>query len=113
MPARFEIAEEYMTSVSTRTVVYDLENEENPTENDLLKIMQGTHIKYTVSGSDDHPEFTKFRNSMSEDGFIKIERGWWNGDMVLVPFYLNGKYFQVGDQFPSAPAMAGYLKFIK
>lgn len=64
-------------------------------------------------GSDDHPEFKKLRDALEEGGFIKTQRGWWNGDSVLKPFSINGAKFSKNEQFPSGAAMSGHLKFMK
>jgi hypothetical protein len=53
----------------------------------------------------DHPEFTKLREMLSEQGYIEIQLGWWNGDRVTKPFILNGMKFRKGDRFPCACAM--------
>ena len=79
---------------------------------ELLKILKGED-KIISHSTGDHPEFNRFREQLSEDGYIRIERGWWNGDRVTKPFTLNGVEFEVGDQFSSACAMKGHLKFAR
>jgi hypothetical protein len=54
---------------------------------------------------EDHPEFARLREQLGEQGYIKIERGWVNGDRVTKPFTLNGLKFKVGEQFSCAGAM--------
>lgn len=56
--------------------------------------------------TEDHPAFSNLREYLGREGFIKIERSWWNGDRVLKPFYLNGLLFNKGDQFASASAQS-------
>ena len=70
--------------------------------------MHGTSMRYI-----DHPEFTKLREKLGKQGFIKIERGWLNGDRVLKPFYLNRHKFSVGDKFLTAMAMGVMFKTSK
>ena len=53
----------------------------------------------------DHPAFTQLRERLGKEGYIKIERGWWNGDRVTKPFYLNNMYFDIGEQFSCAAAL--------
>lgn len=67
----------------------------------------------TVAKSVDHPAFAALREHLGIRGYIKIERGWINGDRVIKPFHLNEVPFQVGDKFVSASAMSGHLKFHK
>ena len=57
----------------------------------------------------DHPEFTKIRNRLEKQGYIQIERGWWNGDRVIKPFSLNGFKFKKHDKFPCASALDIWL----
>lgn len=88
----FTIAEEFLTSVADVKEVY----------------FDGkSHKAY---GTKDHPEFNKLRISLFNDGFIKIEKGWWNGDRVLKPFTLNGYEFNINEQFPCAAAMKFRIK---
>jgi len=90
--------------------MYD--GKESLTDEELIKVLKGLD-KCSTTGTDDHPEFKAFREMLGEQGYISIQRGWWNGDRVLTPFLLNGKKFKKGDQFPSGAAMAGHLKFRK
>ena len=61
----------------------------------------------------DHPAFTTLRNLLENRGYIKTQRNWSNGDVVLHDFWLNDWYFQSGDQFPCAAAMGNQLKCAK
>ena len=61
--------------------------------------------------NDDHPEFAKLREQLGQDGYIKIERSWWNGDRVTKPFTLNGTKFKAGEPFPCGAAMRSHMKF--
>ena len=67
----------------------------------------------TISKSVDHPAFAALRKHLSNNGFIKMETGWSNGDVVTKPFYLNEVYFDVGDPFVCASAMHYYLMIRK
>jgi hypothetical protein len=93
---RFRLKREYITDVRT----------EKPIK---FVTLEGEVIHGTSIGNEDHPEFTKLREKLGSEGYISIERGWWNGDRVLKPFYLNGKKFDKGEKFCSASAMG--LKF--
>ena len=83
----------------------------NPTEEELFNELKYGPAK--MSSQKDHPKFTELRLQLEKDGFIKIEKGWWNGDRVLMPFMLNNKQFKIGDKFVCAGAMTGHLKFMK
>ena len=58
----------------------------------------------------DHPGFTTLRDNLENEGYIKTERNFWNGDIVLKAFRLNGIWFEEGDSFPSAMAMKLKIK---
>ena len=98
----FEIDESFLTDVPVVTQYPICKDATNPTDEELIKIIKG---EFTTSHSSaDHPEFTKLRESLGEQGYIKIERNWWNGDSVLKPFSLNGHKFKKNDQFSCASA---------
>lgn len=80
------------------------------TPDQLIKVIKGED-QCSSTRSEDHPEFTKLREHLGNAGYIEIERGWWNGDRVKIPFTLNGVPFLKGGQFPSACAMDGHLKY--
>lgn len=82
------------------------------TEEDLVKVLKGEG-KCSMTSSADHPEYAALRERLAAEGYIMIERGWWNGDVVTTPFLFNGYRFKKGDQFPSGAAMSGHLKFMK
>jgi hypothetical protein len=111
---KFEIDENYMCSITIRKEwgMYDHIKYEDLTPEQLFKIIKNED-RCSLIGSDDHPEFKKFREKLSSDGYIKIERGWWNGDRVTKPFTMNGKKFKKDEKFPSACAMKGHLKYMK
>jgi hypothetical protein len=105
----FTIAPEYLTSVTIRNEwnTYT-HNGRVPTAEELLLILQGKG-ECSTTGSEEHPEFARLREQLGADGYISIQRGWWNGDTVLKPFKLNGRKFKVGAQFSSGGAMGTYL----
>ena len=104
MDDKFFIDEQYITDVTVRTEHDFIKDRNNPTHDDLIKILQG-YDKAVSIGNKDHDEFTKLRNQLEEQGYIKCERGWWNGDRVLKPFYLNGWRFKKNHKFPCAAAL--------
>jgi hypothetical protein len=108
----FTLSEKYMTSVKDRREYDCLDNLDNPTPEDIVKILKGSH-KIVTFGNKDHDEFTKLRNQLEELGYIKCERRWWNGDVVLKPFTLNGFKFKKDQRFPCASAMGIAFKVAK
>ena len=61
----------------------------------------------------DHPAFTTLRDVLETRGYIKTQRNWSNGDVVLHDFWLNDWYFQAGQQFPCAAAMGNQMRIAK
>ena len=105
----FTIDPAYLCSVSIREEYNQYtRNGREPTAEELLLILQGKG-NYIIGSSIDHPEFTRLREQLGEQGYIKIERGWWNGDSVLKPFTLNGLKFKPGEQFSCAGAMGTHF----
>ena len=58
-------------------------------------------------GSTDHPYFARTRDWLHNEGWIKMETGYWNGDRVLKPFYFNNVLLDKGEPFSCAAAMSG------
>jgi hypothetical protein len=81
-----------------------------PTPDELFDILKNPRTGYSIS-SDDSEEFKALRNQLEELGYIRCERGWWNGDTVLKEFTLNGVLFEVDTKFPSGSAMKHHLPF--
>ena len=104
MLRQFTIDENYICDVIVRTETSALKNPDDPTPEDLIKILKGHHKMVSISNKD-HDEFTKLRNQLEELGYIKTERSWWNGDRVLKGFKLNEWTFKKGEKFCSAGAM--------
>ena len=100
----FTIDEAYIVDVTVRTEYDYVKDRNNPTNEDLIKILKGFDKGVCISNKD-HDEFTRLRNQLEELGYIKTQRGWWNGDRVLKSFKLNEWTFRKGHQFPSAGAM--------
>jgi hypothetical protein len=98
---QFTIDIEYCTSVTKRRE-FDLYKTE---EERILAVLKYGTAKGSSMWSEDHPEFTKLREQLGAEGFIKIERGWWNGDVVIKPFILNGKKFKKNAQFSCGAAI--------
>jgi hypothetical protein len=96
----FEIDPQYFTSLTVRTVH---KRDNNGPDDTFHTLKYGECVSIS---SIDHPEFTKLREQLGELGFIKIERGWWNGDRVIKPFTLNGQKFKKNNRFVCAAAMA-------
>lgn len=108
MLKQFTIDESYICDVTVRTETSTLSNPDHPTSEDLIKILKGHHKMISIS-SKDHDEFTRLRNKLEELGYIKTERGWWNGDTVLKSFKLNDWTFRKNHKFPCAGAMANSI----
>lgn len=102
----FTIDINYCTTV-TKHKVFDIYKTDE--EKLIARLKYGTD-KGSSTWSEDHPEFAKLRNQLGEEGYIHIERGWWNGDRVLKPFQLNEKKFKKGDRFSSAGAIKWTLE---
>jgi len=100
----FTIPEEYMTSVMVRTEHDFIKDRSNPTPEEIIKILKGYDRSVSISNKD-HDEFTKLRNRLEEIGYIKTQRNWWNGDIVLKPFTLNGFKFKKNGRFFCADAL--------
>ena len=75
---------------------------------DLIEVLKG-HGWCRTGSTDDSPEFKELREQLEDRGYIKCQRGWWNGDRVLKPFTLNGVKFKKDDQFSSGAAMKIHL----
>ena len=112
MLREFFIDESYITDVTVRTVTSTLTNPDDPTPEDLIKILKGHHQMISISNRD-HDEFTKLRNTLEEQGYIETQRGWWNGDRVIKGFKLNGFPLKKGEKFLCAGAMRGAMFWAK
>jgi len=104
MLTQFIIDESYICDVSIRIETTTISNPENPTPEDLIKILKGEHKWVSISHKD-HDEFTRLRNKLEELGYIETQRSYWNGDRVLKSFKLNEWTFRKNHKFPCAAAM--------
>ena len=108
----FTIDEQYLTDVHVTTEYTLLSDRENPTPDDLIRILSG-HDKMITHSVIDHDEFAKLRNQLEEQGFISCQRNCWNGDTVLKPFTLNGYKFKKHVSFPCAAALGNSIRVAK
>ena len=104
MLKQFTIDEQFICDVTVRVVHDFIKDRNNPTHDDLVKILKGYHKIESISNKD-HDEFTKLREELGRLGYIEIQRGWWNGDRVLKSFKLNEWTFRKGHKFSCAAAM--------
>ena len=104
MLKQFFLDDQYITDVTVRTEHDFIKDRKNLTHEDLIKILKGYDKSVSISNKD-HDEFTKLRNQLEQEGYIKTERGWWNGDRVLKSFKFNEWTFKKNHQFPCAAAM--------
>lgn len=104
MLKEFFIDDKFITSVTVRTEADFIKDRKNPTHEDLIKILKGWDKSVSIS-SKDHDEFTKLRNQLEELGYIKTQRSWWNGDIILKSFKLNGWTMRKDHKFPCASAL--------
>ena len=104
MLKQFNIDENYITEVIVKTEIDFIKDRDNPTHEDLIKILKG-YDKSVSTGSKDHDEFTKLRNQLESEGYIKCQRGWYNGDRVLKSFKLNEWTFKKNHKFLCAAAL--------
>ena len=104
MLRQFTIDESFICDVTVRTEHDFIKDRNNPTHDDLIKILKGYDKMHSVSNKD-HDEFTKLRDQLEELGYIETERRWWNGDRVLKSFKINEWTFRKGHKFPCASAL--------
>lgn len=112
MLKEFTIDESYITDVTIRIEHDFIKDRNNPTYDDIIKVLKGWDKSVSISHKD-HDEFTKLRNQLEREGYIKIERGWWNGDRVLKSFKLNGLICRKGHKFFCAAAMKGSFQYAR
>jgi GTP1/Obg family GTP-binding protein len=107
----FEIDPTSLCQVTVRTQysMYSRIKQEDLTPEQVFKIIKGEDICTTTS-RDDHPEFKELRNTLEDQGFIKTERSWWNGDRVLKSFTLNGAKFRKDEKFHCGAAIEYTVK---
>ena len=108
MLKQFSIDENYITDVIVSVETSSIKDRNNPTHDDIIKILKG-HDRMIWTSNKDHDEFTQLREELGRLGYIKIERGWWNGDRVLKSFKLNEWTFRKDHKFPSAGALSNSI----
>lgn len=103
---QFTIDERFICSQHLRHTcsMYAGKDPSELTPEELMKILKGEDILTSYS-TQDHPVFTELREHLGREGYISIQRNWWNGDRVLKGFKLNEWTFRKGQQFSSASAM--------
>ena len=110
----FEIAEEYLSSVNVvQEREYTLQSPLEYLPDYLKETFKDGKAKMTTHSWADHPEFDKLRRLLEAEGYVRVERGWWNGDRVLKSFTLNGIRFYKDGKFPSAAALGIQYKIAK
>jgi hypothetical protein len=109
MLRQFTIDEQFICDIPLRIEHDFIKDRNNPTHDDIIKILKGYDKSYSISNRD-HDEFTKLRNQLEELGYITCERGWWNGDRVIKGFKLNEWTFRKGQKFCSASAMSNSIR---
>ena len=110
MLRNFEIDPQYLTDLQEVLTIDLVKDRNNPTPDEIILILRGSDTIRNIH-TIDHPEFTKLRNKLEELRYIKIERGWWNGDTVLKSFKLNGWILRKDFSFPCAAALGITIKF--
>jgi hypothetical protein len=108
----FYIDPAYLTDIVVRSEYPRYNDRTELTAEELISVIKNPAPAVSI-GNKDHPEFACLREQLEQDGYIQVQRGWWNGDCVLKPFKLNNVEFKKGEQFPCAAAMKGHLKFAK
>ena len=69
----FTIDEQYICDVTIRTEHDFIKDRNNPTHDDLIKILKGWDKSVSISNKD-HDEFTKLRNQLEEQGYLSTVR---------------------------------------
>jgi hypothetical protein len=106
----FTLDEEYICDVSVVTYM-KFQNGDEPNEEELLNVLK--YGRNRSISNKDHDEFTKLRDQLEAEGYIKTQRNCWNGDSVIKPFMFNGKKFKKGERFVCGAAMKSHLKYMK
>ena len=102
----FHINEEYLTDVTQYGHLPIYPKIENPNPEQLLEILKrDTSKSIEFQRQVDHPMFAELRNRLESLGYIKCNRNWSNGDVVLKPFVLNEMLFDKDARFPCAVAL--------
>jgi hypothetical protein len=105
----FEIDPSYLTDVTIRQEWNSYTNKDTITAEDLVEVLKGQG-SCSITSTEDHPEFAQLRDQLEQQGYIRCERNWSNGDRVLKLFSLNSVAFEPGEQFCCAAAMKWHLE---
>ena len=108
----FYINETSCCSVTIRDEWSMFRGKEKLIDEELIKVLKGEDRCSSIR-SVDHPEFNALREKLGAEGYIKIQRSWWNGDFVTKDFTLNDVKFCKGDQFLSGAAILHGIKYRK
>lgn len=108
----FEIDPEYVTDVLVAQTFYRHANKSTLTNEELIEVIKDPVVG-SMQGSEDHPKFAELRDQLEQQGYIRCERSWSNGDRVLKSFILNNVPFEPGEQFCCAAAMKYHLERAK
>lgn len=100
----FTIDPQYLSSVTIENVT-PLYDKNNFTEQELIKVLKNKGSIKSIQ-TIDHPKFTELRDQLESLGYIKTKRNYWNGDVVVKSFQLNGVTFRVNDSFHCASALS-------
>lgn len=101
----FQIDDAYLTSITIRKEwsIYEGIPQDELTHEQLIKILKGQDRCSSMT-TDDHPEFSKFRDQLEVDGYI-LKGPKWNGDRAIKTFSVNGYRFYKGERFFCAAAL--------
>ena len=101
----FQIDDAYLSSINIckEWSIFDHIPKSQLTHDQLIYILKGKD-RCTSVITDDHPEFSKFRDQLEADGYI-IKGPKWNSDRVLKSFSVNGYRFDKGERFLCAAAL--------
>jgi hypothetical protein len=112
MVKQFTIDESFICEVSIIVETDFITDRNNPTHEDLIKILKGYDKSISIS-SKDHDEFTKLRDQLESEGYIECQRSWYNGDRVLKSFKLNEFVLRKGHKFLCAVAMKNSITYAR
>jgi hypothetical protein len=107
---KFYIDMAYVVDVSIREE-HRIRQRADEDEADFIvrKLKSSNTPMYSISNKD-HDEFTKLREQLGEEGYIKIDRSCWNADRVIETFFLNDVKFKPSEKFCCAAAMKWTLE---
>ena len=106
----FNIDMQFVESVNVREEHRPKQGADETSEEFLIRKLKSSSSPIVSMYSIDHPEFTKLRNQLENEGYITTQRHCWNGDRVLKSFTLNGVKFKKDHKFCSAAAMKWTLE---